>query len=61
MLCLPVTLKEIRADQSLPELVRFPSLEKMRQEIERLRKERADDRARRRQERAQLKEKGAEQ
>ncbi|WP_326615130.1 hypothetical protein OG949_40305 (plasmid) [Streptomyces scopuliridis] len=56
-----VTLKEIRADQSLPELVRFPSLEKMRQEIERLRKERAEERARRRQERAQLKEKGAEQ
>lgn len=56
-----VTLKEIRADQSLPELVRFPSLERMRQEIERLRKERADERARRRRERAQLKEKGAEQ
>nr|WP_206327194.1 hypothetical protein [Streptomyces sp. S3(2020)] len=56
-----VTLKQIRADQSLPELVRFPSLEKMRQEIERLRKERADERARRRLERAQLKEKGAEQ
>ncbi|MFF7139362.1 hypothetical protein [Streptomyces sp. NPDC008196] len=56
-----VTLKQIRADQSLPELVRFPSLEKMRQEIERLRKERADERARRRRERAQLKEKGAEQ
>ena len=56
-----VTLNQIRADQSLPELVRFPSLEKMRQEIERLRKERADERTRRRHERAQLKEKGAEQ
>lgn len=57
-----VTLKQIRADKSLPELVRYPSLEKMRQEIERLRKERADERARRRQERAQANEdKGAHQ
>uniref|UniRef100_UPI002F908748 hypothetical protein n=1 Tax=Streptomyces sp. NBC_01562 TaxID=2975879 RepID=UPI002F908748 len=56
-----LTLTKIREDQNLPDLVRFPSLEKMRQEIERLRKERADERARRRQGRAQGKEKGAEQ
>ena len=56
-----LTLTKIREDQNLPDLVRFPSLEKMREEIERLRKERAEERALRRQERAQGKEKGAEQ
>ncbi|WP_316784315.1 hypothetical protein [Streptomyces sasae] len=51
------TIAKIRADESLPDLVRFPSLEKMRQEIERLREERAKMRAERRQERAARKTK----
>ncbi|MFJ2781514.1 hypothetical protein [Kitasatospora sp. NPDC087315] len=40
-------ISEIRGDKALPDLVRFPSLETMRQEIERLRKERAKARAER--------------
>jgi hypothetical protein len=55
------TIAEIRSDQSLPELVRFPSLEKMREEINKLREERAKERALRRQERAQRQEKGTGQ
>ncbi|GGY14482.1 hypothetical protein GCM10010358_78280 [Streptomyces minutiscleroticus] len=55
------TIAKIRSDESLPDLVRFPSLERMRQEIERMREERAKMRAERRQERAQQKKKGAEQ
>jgi hypothetical protein len=49
---------KIRSDQSLPDLVRFPSLEKMREEIERLRKERAEQREQRRRDRAERLEKG---
>ncbi|MFE9007354.1 hypothetical protein ACFYOY_35440 [Streptomyces sp. NPDC007875] len=56
-----VAITKIRSDESLPDLVRFPSLERMRQEIERLREERARMRAERRRERAEQKEKGAEQ
>ncbi|MFD1852294.1 hypothetical protein ACFSKR_00125 [Kitasatospora cinereorecta] len=52
------TIAKIRSDQSLPELVRFPSLEKMREEIERLRKERAEQREQRRRDRAERLEKG---
>lgn len=55
-----VALERIRRDESLPELVRFPSLEMMRQEIERLRRERSEERARRRRERASRKESGAQ-
>lgn len=50
-----VALEQIRSDQNLPDLVRFPSLEAMREEINRLREKRAEDRARRRLERAQQK------
>lgn len=56
-----VTISKIRSDESLPDLVRFPSLEQMRREIERLREEWAKMRAERRRKRAQQKEKGAEQ
>ncbi len=55
------TIAKIRSDESLPDLVRFPSLERMRQEIQQMREERAKMRAERRQERVQQKEKGAEQ
>ncbi|EDY47640.1 hypothetical protein SSCG_00668 [Streptomyces clavuligerus] len=55
------TINSIRSDQTLPELVRFPSLEKMREEIERLRAERSEERARRRRLRAREREKGREQ
>ncbi|MFC7794170.1 hypothetical protein [Streptomyces cinereoruber] len=56
------TISKIRADETLPELVRFPSLAQMREEIERLREERAMMRAERRRVRAQQqKEKGADQ
>ncbi|MEU2730641.1 hypothetical protein ABZ650_23290 [Streptomyces griseoviridis] len=55
------TIARIRSDEALPELVRFPSLERMRQEIERMREERAKIRAARRAERAQQKEKGTGQ
>ncbi|MEU6331972.1 hypothetical protein ABZ851_32665 [Streptomyces sp. NPDC047049] len=51
-------IDQIKADKSLPDLVRYPSLETMRQEIERLRQERAEERARRREERAAQKEAG---
>ncbi len=56
-----VTIAKIRSDDSLPDLVRFPSLKRMRQEIERLREERAKTRTERRRERAQKQKKGAEQ
>ncbi|MGW2083322.1 hypothetical protein ACWCOW_41850 [Streptomyces sp. NPDC001939] len=52
------TIQRIRADESLPNLVRFPSLEKMREDIQALREERARDRARRRLERALKQGKG---
>jgi hypothetical protein len=52
------TISTIRNDQSLPELVRYPSLEKMREEIAKLRAERAAERAQRRRARAQRQEKG---
>ncbi|MFF3265224.1 hypothetical protein [Streptomyces sp. NPDC002932] len=55
------TIARIRSDEALPDLVRFPSLERMRQEIERLREERAKKRAERRNMRAQQEETGAEQ
>lgn len=55
------TIKKIRQDETLPSLVRFPSLEKMREAIEELRQHRAEERARRRLERAQQKEKEAGQ
>ncbi|OWA01069.1 hypothetical protein B9W68_30485 [Streptomyces sp. CS227] len=51
------TIAKIRSDEALPDLVRFPSLERMRQEIEQMREERAKIRAARRAERAQQKEK----
>lgn len=53
--------KNFRSDETLPNLVRFPSLERMRQEIERLRVERVKMRAERRRQRAQQKVKEAEQ
>ncbi|MGW1109450.1 hypothetical protein [Streptomyces sp. NPDC002403] len=53
-------IAKIRSDQSLPDLVRFPSLEKMREEIEQLRSKRAEQRAQRRLERAQRQEKGTD-
>ncbi|MFJ3906244.1 hypothetical protein [Streptomyces sp. NPDC090025] len=55
------TIAKIRSDERLPELVRFPSLEQMRQEIQRLRGERTKMRADRRQTRVQQDEKEAEQ
>jgi hypothetical protein len=42
------TISRIRGDQSLPDLVRFPNLDAMRREIERIRRERAQARAERR-------------
>ncbi|WP_424217455.1 hypothetical protein ACN20G_35410 (plasmid) [Streptomyces sp. BI20] len=47
------TISRIRSDTSLPDLVRFPSLDHMRQAIEELRAERAKERAARRLSRAQ--------
>ncbi|WP_327259780.1 MULTISPECIES: hypothetical protein [unclassified Streptomyces] len=52
------TIAKIRKDESLPELVRFPSLEHMREAIEKLRKKRAEERAARRLARAQRQEEG---
>lgn len=42
------TIAKIRRDEGLPDLVRFPSLEHMREAIEELRKKRAEERAARR-------------
>lgn len=55
------TISKIRSDQSLPDLVRFPSLEKMREEINRLRTDRAEQRAQRRKNRAQRQERETDQ
>ncbi|MGW5003056.1 hypothetical protein ACWEP8_35990 [Streptomyces hydrogenans] len=55
------TIAKIRRDESLPDLVRFPSLEHMREAIEELRKKRAEERAARRLARAQRKEEGSAQ
>ncbi|MFI8817771.1 MULTISPECIES: hypothetical protein [unclassified Streptomyces] len=55
------TISKIRSDQSLPDLVRFPSLEKMREEINRLRTDRAEQRAQRRKDRAQRQERETDQ
>lgn len=52
------TIASIRKDESLPDLVRFPSLEHMREAIEELRKQRSAERAERRLARAQRQEKG---
>ncbi|MFH0246547.1 hypothetical protein ACGRHY_29925 [Streptomyces sp. HK10] len=52
------TISEIRNDASLPELVRYPSLEDMRRAIEELRHKRAQERAARRLKRAQHQEEG---
>ncbi|MBZ2410825.1 hypothetical protein HX747_30865 [Streptomyces sp. L06] len=51
-------IRKIRKDETLPDLVRFPSLEHMREAIEELRRERAAKREARRQERALRQEKG---
>lgn len=55
------TIAKIRRDESLPDLVRFPSLDHMREAIEELRKKRAEDRAARRLARAQRQEEGSAQ
>ncbi|MCX4451738.1 hypothetical protein [Streptomyces sp. NBC_01789] len=55
------TIAQIRADESLPDLVRFPSLEKMREAIEELRKKRSEERAARRLARALRQEEGLAQ
>ncbi|MGW9677511.1 hypothetical protein ACWGUN_30790 [Streptomyces koyangensis] len=55
------TIAKIRRDESLPDLVRFPSLEHMREAIEELRKKRAEERAARRLARAQRQEEGSAQ
>ncbi|GAA1924355.1 hypothetical protein [Streptantibioticus ferralitis] len=55
------TISKIRKDASLPDLVRFPSLEHMRQAIEELREQRAAERAVRRLKRAQRQEEGEPQ
>lgn len=55
------TIAKIRKDESLPDLVRFPSLEHMREAIEELRKKRAEDRAERRLARARRQEEGTAQ
>ncbi|WP_078948049.1 hypothetical protein [Streptomyces griseus] len=55
------TIAKIRKDESLPQLVRFPSLEHMREAIEELRKQRAEERAARRLARAQRQEEGTAQ
>ncbi|MEO3977987.1 hypothetical protein [Streptomyces sp. CAU 1734] len=54
-------ISKIRRDESLPDLVRFPSLEHMREEIEALRTKRVEDRAARRLARAQRQERGTAQ
>ncbi|MEU3262207.1 hypothetical protein ABZ694_31240 [Streptomyces albidoflavus] len=51
-------IRKIRKDETLPDLVRFPSLEHMREAIEELRRERAAKREARRRERALRQEKG---
>ncbi|MDX2815725.1 hypothetical protein PV410_24680 [Streptomyces sp. PA03-5A] len=55
------TIAGIRADLTLPELVRYPSLDHMRQAIEELRRDRARKRAERRNEHAQQLEEGTDQ
>ncbi|MFC8201762.1 hypothetical protein ACFUTV_41250 [Streptomyces sp. NPDC057298] len=55
------TIAKIRQDESLPQLVRFPSLEHMREAIEELRQKRAQERAARRLARAQRQEEGTAQ
>lgn len=50
------TIAKIRKDESLPDLVRFPSLEHMREAIEELRKKRAEERVERRLARARRQE-----
>ncbi|MFC9067948.1 MULTISPECIES: hypothetical protein [Streptomyces] len=55
------TISEIRQDATLPELVRFPSLEHMRRAIEELRAERAAQRAQRRRNRAERRDEGMTQ
>ncbi|MFD5936967.1 hypothetical protein [Streptomyces sp. NPDC060333] len=55
------TIAKIRRDESLPDLVRFPSLEHMREAIEELRKKRAEERAERRLARARRQEEGSAQ
>ncbi|MFF3177740.1 hypothetical protein ACFVQ0_34555 [Streptomyces sp. NPDC057900] len=55
------TIARIRKDEGLPDLVRFPSLEHMREAIEDLRKKRAEERAARRLARAQRPEEGSAQ
>ncbi|MFF8775477.1 hypothetical protein [Kitasatospora sp. NPDC015120] len=52
------TLTTIRKDATLPELVRYPSLEHMRKAIEDLRKKRSEQRAKRRLEREARQEEG---
>lgn len=58
-------IAELRGNKALPDLVRFPNLNAMREEIERLRRSRAVARAQRRQAREQLwaetKEAGADE
>ncbi|MFF4402683.1 hypothetical protein [Streptomyces sp. NPDC001480] len=54
------TIAAIRQNPALPDLVRFPSLEHMRQAIDALRKKRAEERAERRQVTAQ-RQRGADQ
>ncbi|MEV8537285.1 hypothetical protein [Streptomyces sp. NPDC051211] len=55
------TISQIRGDASLPDLVRFPSLDHMRQAIAELRAERAKERAARRLSRAKRTEEGTAQ
>ncbi|MEU3774316.1 hypothetical protein AB0F11_14145 [Streptomyces sp. NPDC032472] len=55
------TIASIRANKDLPDLVRFPSLEHMRQAIEELRKQRAEERAQRRLRKARQRQEGADQ
>jgi hypothetical protein len=52
---------KIRRNESLPDSVRFPSLEHMREAIEELRKKRAEERAAHRLARAQRQEEGSAQ
>ncbi|MGA5823485.1 hypothetical protein ACPC54_37180 [Kitasatospora sp. NPDC094028] len=54
------TIAKIRKDATLPELVRYPSLEHMRKAIDELRQERSRQRAQRRRERT-AREEGTEQ
>ncbi|MGW7230627.1 hypothetical protein [Streptomyces cyaneofuscatus] len=55
------TIAKIRMDESLPDLVRFPSLDHMREAIEELRKKRAEERAARRMAREQRQQEGSAQ